>query len=278
VEGSDPFGRVKEGRGPFGLSGLHIATIAVVVGAVAIIAVVALSKGGGGGGGHKAKPKQPVAATQGPQPRETLAQFEERLQAAVASPSCAGYRALNRYYPPSCAEVKRRFAGLRFLSAERYGTGAVVDASAPIQPKGVTFSLALGPDRRWKIINAYDTKQRTAETRVKDQIPFDEAAGAWLDAVRTRNCDDYVHYAEIEVEGNVSSQQICDLDFNDAKIAPSALFKDAAAQPELLGGNAVFQFYGLRLKGGAYGTIAVDYFADRRDQKALVAGPVYLSS
>jgi hypothetical protein len=272
---SDPFGGAGQRRRP---SAYRIASIAIAVVALGIVGVVALTKGGGKHSTHRA-PRPLARSTGGPQPRETLAQFEQRLGAAIASPNCQGYRALNRYFPPSCAEVKRRFDGVRFLDSERYGTGAVIDATAPIQPAGITFVLALGPDRRWRILNVYGTKQRTAEKRAQDQIPFDTAADAWLQAVRTRNCDSYVRYAEISVEGSVPRQQICDLDFADQAVVPGALRGDGSVAPQLLGGNDHFQFYALRFSRGHYGTIVATYFPGRGpgSDDAQVAGPLYVS-
>jgi hypothetical protein len=258
----------------------RIASIAIAVVALAIVGVVALTKGGGGGRHRPHRAGKPIApANTGPEPRESLMQFERRLAAAIASPSCQGYRALNRYFPPSCAEVKRRLGGVSLLGAERYGTGAVIDATAPVQPAGITFVLALAPDRRWKVLNVYGTKARTAEKRALDQIPFDTAADSWLRAVRTRNCDDYVRYAEISVEGSVPKQRICDIDFGDPAVAPAALRTDATAEPQLLGGNDHFQFYALRFARGHYGTFVATYFPSRADanQDAQVAGPLYMS-
>lgn len=192
----DPFGREPE-RG--GISRLHLASIAVIAVAVGAV-VVAVVTQGGGSGKHR---ETATAATRGsdPRPKETLQAFEARLAAAIASPTCRGYRALNNLIPPGCDEVKKRFTGIRFTGAEQYGTGAVVDATAPVLPAGITFTLGLAPDGRWKIFNGYGTRQRTAETRANDQIPFDTAAQGWLDAVRNRNCDQYVHYAQIDEQG-----------------------------------------------------------------------------
>ena len=271
--GADRFGRGERRWRP---SGLRLASAAIIVAALATVVVVALSKGGGKPR-HRPRTVAPSAIA-GPQPRETLAQFERRLSAAVTSPSCQGYRALNRYFPPSCAEVKRRFAELRFLADERYGSGGVIDATAAIQPRGITFVVALARDRRWKVLNVYGTRERTAETHAKDQIPFDTAANSWLTAVRDRNCREYVRYAEIAVEGQAPQQQICDLDFDDPAVAPGGLRSDSSAEPQLLGGNARFQFYALRFKPGHYGTIAATYFPTRGTDSAVqVAGPLYMS-
>ena len=253
----------------------RIASLVIAAVALVIVAVVAATKGGGGS--KHARPKVAKAAAPanaGPQPRETLARFEQRLAAAISSPSCRGYRALNRNIPPACSEVKRRFTGLRFLGDERYGTGAVVDATAPIRPNGVTFALALAPDRRWKILDAYATEQRTAETKAKDQIPFDTAADDWLAAVRTRNCKQFAQVADYSVEGATSEQQACDTVLDDPQVVPEAL-RSASVEPELLGGNARFQFYALRFEPHHYGTIVA--VLGPRGTAASVATPLYLS-
>jgi hypothetical protein len=263
----DPFGREPEGGG---LSRLHLASIAVILAAVGAV-VIALVTQGGGGAKHRKTTTAAAPHGSDPQPKETLQAFEARLAAAVASPTCRGYRALNNLIPPSCAEVKKRFGGIRFTGAERYGTGAVVDASAPVLPAGITFTLGVATDGRWKIFNAYGTRRRTAETRANDVIPFDTAAQGWLDAVRNRNCDQYVHYAQIDEQGG--RQELCAAHFADPQIVAPDLRSAKSADVELLGGNARVQFYALRF-GRHYGTLAVNYFPGEPDP-AQAAVPIY---
>jgi hypothetical protein len=251
------------------MSRLHVASIVVIVAALGAVGIALLTKGGG----DKKPRKATTAAAHGtdPRPRETLPAFEARLAAAIASPSCRGYRALNNLIPPSCAEVKKRFTGIRFTGAEQYGTGAVVDATAPVLPAGITFTLGVAADGRWKIFNAYGTREHTAETRAHDLIPFDTAAQGWLDAVRNRNCDQYVHYAQIDERAG--RQELCDAHFAAPSIVAPALRTAKSADVELLGGNARVQFYALRF-GRHYGTLAVPYLPGDSDP-SQAAVPIY---
>jgi hypothetical protein len=252
------------------MSRLHIASIVVMVAALGAVGVALLTHGGGSAK-HGRRTTTAAAHGTDPRPKETLPAFEARLAAAIASPTCRGYRALNNLIPPSCAEVKKRFARIRFTGAEQYGTGAVVDATAPVLPAGITLTLGLAADDRWKIFNAYGTRVRTAETRAHDLIPFDTAAQGWLDAIRNRNCDQYVHYAQIDEQGG--RQELCDAHFADPSIVAPDLRSAKSADVELLGGNARVQFYALRF-GRHYGTLAVNYFPGERDP-SQAAVPIY---
>jgi hypothetical protein len=211
--------------------------------------------------------------TQGdPRPAESLEQFERRFQAAVASPNCDGYPALVEFIPPSCRETKRRFAGIRFTGSEQYGTGAVVDAVAPVERRGITLALALDEDRRWKALNIYGTRTATVESRARDLIPFDVAAGRWVAAARARNCEDYLRYTELNKRG--PAEAVCGSEFGDERRVPSALSADRAARAVRMGGNARFQFYKLKIRPDRYGTFAVRYFPG--EARAMVTGPLFV--
>jgi hypothetical protein len=207
---------------------------------LAAIAGLALAACGGG-----------KDADDAPKPRESLAKFAARVQAALTQPKCPGLQQINAdaqfILPcPSTARdprARQAFANFRVTGSREYRTGGVIDFTDAEAPRGGTYVVALGKDRRWVILSAPKFDQAIAKTKPRNQGDFEKALDRFLPAVEKRRCDEFFKYSFTQSQ---NKQVACRQELGRAyEPLRRALRASGDAEPFLLGGNREILFFGL---------------------------------
>jgi hypothetical protein len=212
-----------------------------------------------------------------PKPKETVAAYGSRLEAAIAAMlkgDCGPIQQLNAsagFALPCTAAARKAFKGFKVTGSAAFGTGGVVEATdaevrhAP-QPPGVTSSpqaareaivVAVGANGKYSATGPIapvlpGTSIGTKPASLGDQ---DARAKAFLDSIRTHDCAKFFKYAL--TPGVKTAQEACTkiLDKAYSQLA-TQLKAQKDAKPVRQGGNGRFTFYGLRT-GKQYRTLTV---------------------
>ena len=218
------------------------------------------------------------AATPAPEPRESVRTFARRLERALTTRNCPGLATINRtsqFRLPCPSRSNRRiraaFRGFDVRGTGQYGTGGAIDFTDGEAPRGGTYVLALGQNRRWSIILAPLTNRRTTDRRrVPGLAGHRNAVTQFLPAVRDGNCDAYFKYAV--TPPNETKAQSCRAAFGRDGLY-TAVQADLRANPNPqvtpLGGNRLFAFFGIQT-GAVYRTAATFRTPPAADEPYLV--------
>jgi hypothetical protein len=193
----------------------------------------------------KAGHPKPIGA---PPQKETFADAQKRIEAAVASGSCDKINKLNPLSLPGlanskrCAYLKRHLEGRKPTGGQSFkGLAGVLDYQT--RKRHYTAVLLRDADGLYHI--AYFDPFHNAPTAGSPFAPeFKDVARASFDALRAKNCDAYlkVVYAR-SGPGSKGRKKVC------PHVAKNPIAKAVAkfpkAKPKLIGGNRFFAFYGL---------------------------------
>lgn len=205
----------------------------------------------------------PAAATAAvPKPRESLASWAKKWQAAGRAGDCAflggvyGFRATDA---TGCAFYRDRLAGLTVLGTQQFGTGGVIRWSAAggqnVPRESALYATRKAGPTAWRdtstVTGTYGyAAVRSVPTTARFVSAFDRAAAAYARILRRRDCSG-LYALEIHPYLSTRAQQ-CKGTF----YAPMLTLLDRAlkTRPVRLGGNARWSVYGFEL-GKAYLTI-----------------------
>jgi hypothetical protein len=222
----------------------------------------------GCGGGDDDEPQTPEA-------KETIQQFQARLTTAAAAirrGQCEAVTAFNSkagFQLPCDARAKKLFDRFEVTGAKTYGTGGVVEfRNAETKDRIGVYTVAIGEDARYQITGPVSpiVPKTTLAEEPREPGKMDDAAQAMVDAIRTKNCDEFI--AAVVVPPGLPKQKACEQELNQA-YGPlrQQLVADKDAKPERLEGNGTFMFYALET-GDEYRTLIVS----RVDQGGTVRG------
>lgn len=156
-------------------------------------------------------------------------------------------RATSRLACPAPPALRKSLATFETTGAGSYGTGAVVDYTSGGARDGASVLLAQGTDGRWMLTKFGLVYGKTVGT---DDGPsrkaFDHAVATYLRAIRTRDCKLYYQLSIIQAS---NPKKACDPGggYDQTKTVARALRESGNPEPDYLGGNSAFGFYGLAL-------------------------------
>jgi hypothetical protein len=215
------------------------------------------------------------ARTQRVTPVESISGFVARFQAAHAAlqaGDCARVAAFNRSsgYRIPCDESARRLRGnFRVLRRAQFGTGALVDLVDNEAPGGAVAVLAVGADRRFRLVfelinPAARAGRLETATRATPAVlaAHTRTAGLFLTAERRRDCGLYFHVA---YTAELTKAQACRAEFHPPSERQREIAADPAARPARIGGTYTFQFFRLWTRPGHYRTLVVARIGTGRD-------------
>lgn len=183
-------------------------------------------------------------------PQAFARRFAREVARVRRKRDCDGIEAVNErsiydFRCPALPDVRRSMARFEVTDAAAYGTGAVIDYKTLEARDGASMVVLLAPDGRWAISRFGILADASVGT---DDGPsragFDEAVDRYLAAVRGGDCD---AYRKAAVTSAVERRRICSGEFEQTKPLARRLRASGDAQPDYLGGNETFGFYGLTL-------------------------------
>jgi hypothetical protein len=240
---------------------------------LALVAVAcALVAGCGGGDESEANLPAPKGS-----PEQFAEQLAELLVKARAPQDCAPLRKIEsrsffQFQCPTSKQVRRSMAEFEVLEADNYGAGAVVDYKSGRAGDGASMVLFLSSNRLWSLTRfGIIAKESVGSDDSDNRAGFRKAVDGYLGAVRRRKCKDYMEYALTS-----SDQSTCRVQFPVTKPLGDALKANPKTEPEYLGGNGTFGFFGVetRKPKPAYRTISVIKTAPGSLQPYLVMDAV----
>lgn len=195
-------------------------------------------------------------------PEAVARQLMRTLETAAAASDCASVRALNERSPQRFAcpspPGEPRIRDFEIVASATYGTAAVIDYTTRKEDQGATMVTFVDPDLRWGVSRfgvLSDEHPTTATSDDDSRQGFRATVDRYLDAVRSRDCDEYRRHTFLEGV----PETICAEIFPTTALLARRLRADPATEPVYLGGNAVFGVYGIATERPrpAYETIVV---------------------
>jgi hypothetical protein len=144
-------------------------------------------------------------------------------------------------------ELRTSMKKFKVDDVETYGSAAVVNYTSGAAPDGASMLMYVQhPQRRWTLgrfglLNGRDETVDKADARAG----YDKALGAYLKAVRERDCKLYSDYASALDD---SATVECREDFKSTIELANLLKKNRDTEPDYLGGSDRYGFYTLDLK------------------------------
>lgn len=218
----------------------------------ALAACTALMTGCGGGGSDKrAGPSGSTGAVEsprirGPKPAETPEQAVARIAKAAIAGDCDHFRGIFRKEEMTkelCSKVLPDIEPVLPPEVKAFGSGAVVKNA-----DGGTTILTLDHDRRFKQTFSFAGGGRDAHLPVEKAV---DAMGFVTSAMRRDNCDDIVRISLTFRQ--ITGDKFCATP--GVRRLSKAFQRDLDAEPELLGGDGTYAFYGVRVKPHRYFTL-----------------------
>jgi hypothetical protein len=234
------------------------ARLLAAAGLVAGLIVLALAGCGPETGDRPVPQVKPNEPRVGPPPaKETLAEAQERIAAAVSAKDCAGIFELVPTSRPSAAspercEFNKRLAGLDVVAAEEYkDQAAVIDYDNG--PAYATIVLIRDDDGLYHLAILDFTVDEPATEGELNAEAFNESAVKAVEAVRDRDCDAYLAILDRHFGlGSAPEPEICPKLERESNTFANAIASDTLAEPKLIGGNGTWAFYGLSTAFGYY--------------------------
>lgn len=185
-------------------------------------------------------------------PGDFAAQLAATLSRASSKRDCRPIEELNERsaYDFGCPlddDVARSLRDFEVVGAQAYGTGGVVDYRTKISKDGASMTLSVTPEGEWAVnrfglINEPSVGTSDADSRKG----YDKVVDAFLAAVRDGDCHAYLKAA---ITSSPDPKKACREEFPFTKPLRIRLKTSPPAEPEYLGGNEIFGFYGLALAG-----------------------------
>jgi hypothetical protein len=222
-----------------------------------------------GGGGDSSSSTATDASEGAPTPANSVDDVVATIEDAAQSSDCDAY---TKVYFDFGAKCDPDVIGSTVVKgSDSYGSAGVIDLVDNRNSKVQSCDLAMGPDGELKIqLCAYTGA--TVGTTADDPAKFDQALNGALDGLRTKNCDEFFKYADT---GNTPKQAVCGSHgpFSGDDPVLAALMKDTGVEPESMGGNGTWQFYGISLDDGKFVTAPVACHGGKCLSEHPLAGP-----
>jgi hypothetical protein len=209
-------------------------------------------------GGRPVKQVPPDEPRIGPPAvKESLPEVEQRIAAAANAKDCQGIYELVPTSRPSAAskqrcEFNKRLAGLDIVGSEEYeDMGAVIDYDNG--PAFATAVMIRDDDGLYHLaVLDFTVDEPATETEFNGKA-FNEAALAAVEAIRDRDCEPYTAILSRQFGlGSAPEPEICPKLERESNTFANSIQSDTLAEPELLGGNGTWAFYGLSTAFGYY--------------------------
>jgi hypothetical protein len=193
------------------------------------------------------------ALAAGPAPRESIGTTIARIQAALRTKGCSAplralfHSAYGKVSKNGCAYLRKGLGTFTSPKGIVYGTAAEIDAGTGLSQPATTI-LALDSDRRFHVVFA---QFEYGSIGSKPNPIFDRNARLAIAAIRRADCAAFVKVAfrSFGLGGGPESAVCTRLPHNTLhKVLAAA----PGAVPVLLGGNALYAFYGLSAAGRYY--------------------------
>jgi hypothetical protein len=185
-----------------------------------------------------------------PTDKESIEQAKDRIAEVASSNDCQQVNELNPLSRPGLngkarCEALQRLAALKATGAAQYGDAGVIEYALPSRPLAVL--LVRDSDGLFKITYE-DSRLRQPSIGTPFAKQFDAVADRAVKALAHKDCDAFYAVAFQEFGPSAGDKSaVCDgLDVNP--LVPQ-LEKDPGAEPQRMGGNGSFAFYGLDLPG-----------------------------
>lgn len=217
---------------------------------VAAVVGCAVASGCGAEGGDRDARATGAAPPAIATPPEAVAQrIMRRLANAEVDRECRPIRAVNArstydFACPQLPEVQRSFSEFEVVDTAVYGTAAVVDYRTGGLPDGATMVMHVTPEGEWAFTH-FGLLYQTVGTSDADNVAgFRRAVALYLRAIRTRDCSLFYKHA---VTHSADEETACRRELPPTRPLAKGLAETPGVEPEYLGGNERFGFYGLTL-------------------------------
>jgi hypothetical protein len=206
-------------------------------------------------------PSSPLGTADPPVARESIATATDRVAAALASPGCVrvlALRPLSRQSVSSPFQCQsfRALAGLEVEKAASYGGGAVADyVTADGQALSAVFILDADGLYHLAFIDLNPSGSSDPAVGTRFEPKFDAAAQVAVNALREKDCRSFQTVASERFLGTAETSAICAYASMNNPLA-NLSSSSPRAQPQRLGGNSRYAFYGVRAQG-AYVTVVM---------------------